>query len=52
MLEAGKLTLSDSFMKEKPSPREVGSPGPVRASEPRFSRKADTKLSVSAHGVD
>ena len=39
-------------MKEKPSPLAVGSPGPVRAREPLFSRKADTKLSVSAQGAD
>ena len=30
----------------------MGSPGPVSASEPLLSRKADMKLSVSAQGAD
>lgn len=40
-----------SRMKENPSPRAVGSPGPVNARAPFPSRMADKKLSVRAQGV-
>mmetsp|Transcript_15229 Transcript_15229/g.36218 ORF Transcript_15229/g.36218 Transcript_15229/m.36218 type:complete len:405 (-) Transcript_15229:2441-3655(-) len=40
-----------SLRKEKPWPRPVGSPFPTRASWPRPSRTASTKLFASTHGV-
>ena len=44
------FTLCSSRQKEKPSPRPVGSPGPLSVRRPRPSRMAEIKLSVSSHG--